>query len=46
MFLILHVFQTEISGKYFKDEQSKNNPDMFLILHVFHLEISGIFSKE
>ena len=43
---MLLVSQTEISGKHFKDEQSKNKEDIFFTLDIFHLEMSGKYFKE
>ena len=35
------VFQFDISGIDFKEEQSKNNPLISIILEVSHFDISG-----
>jgi len=36
---MLLVFHLDISGISFKDEHSKNNPDILLALFKFHFEI-------
>ena len=46
MLIILFVFQLEISGKEFNDEQFLNKELISIIFFVFHLEITGNSIKE
>ena len=44
--ITLLIFQLDISGKDFKEEQPLNNPLKSVVLFKFHLDISGKDIKE